>query len=384
VGAGEKVPASQAALHNGTLAHWSEWDDTYDPGAVHGGAVIFPTLLAVGEACGTLDADHFVAAAVAAYEVSCRIGGMLWHHAHPGWWPTGIAGLIGAAAGAAKLAGLDQGGIHHAMGLAASIAGSSRQPILERASAKNVFAGVAALQAITALDLARAGVQAPQAFLAGAFGLKALLAPGVDLAAVEAGLGRRWDITAISLKPWPACRSTHGGIEMALDLMARDELDATAIESVEVEVSQIMCDLVGLPFVPEPEPRVAAQFSLAYTVALAFTHGRVGLDQFRAERVLSDQATRDLAARVTVRSHGQDAVFRQRMTVQLTGRRLERRLEDLKGMPQRPLSEAELRAKLADAAAGKLPASAVAQIGQACARADIVPLLAVLRAASAS
>jgi 2-methylcitrate dehydratase PrpD len=50
VGDERKVPAPQAALHNGMLAHWSEWDDTFDPGAVHGSAVIFPTLLAVGEA----------------------------------------------------------------------------------------------------------------------------------------------------------------------------------------------------------------------------------------------------------------------------------------------------------------------------------------------
>jgi hypothetical protein len=69
VGHGSKVPAPQAALHNGMLAHWSEWDDTYDPGAVHGGGVIFPTLLAVGEACEATGED-FVCAAVAAFEVS--------------------------------------------------------------------------------------------------------------------------------------------------------------------------------------------------------------------------------------------------------------------------------------------------------------------------
>jgi 2-methylcitrate dehydratase PrpD len=269
------------------------------------------------------------------------------------------------------------------MGLAASIAGTSRQPILERASAKNVMAGVAALQAGTALDLACSGVQAPEAFLAGAFGLRALLAPGVDLAAAEAELGQRWDIAVISLKPWPACRSTHGGIEMALDL-AQGGLDPATIERVELEVSPIMFDLVGKPFAPEPEPRVAAQFSLAYTTALAFTHGRVGLDHFSAERVLGDRAVRDLATRVTVRSHGGDAVFRQCMAVQLgDGGRMERRLEDLKGMPERPLDSAEMRAKLEDAAAGKLPAATVAQVERACARTDIVPLLTALRSARA-
>jgi 2-methylcitrate dehydratase PrpD len=386
VGHDARVPAPQAALHNGMLAHWSEWDDTFDPGAVHGSAVIFPTLLAVGEA-RQATAERFLCAAAAAFEVSCRVGEMLWHRAHPGWLPTGIAGLIGAAAGVAKLAGLERRSIGDAMGLAASIAGASRQPILERASAKNAMAGIAALQATTALDLVCAGLHAPQAFLEGAFGLKALLAPDADSAVAAAGLGERWDITAISLKPWPACRSTHGGIEMAQDLVAPEGVRAAAIERVEVEVSRLMFDLVGKPFAPEPEPRVAAQFSLAYTTALAFVHGRVALDQFRPARILGDRAVADLAARIIVRAHD-GAVFRQRMTVHLKdGRRLERRLDDLKGMPERPLSEAELAAKLEDAAAGKLPAPAVAQIERACEQLEkdgIAPLLELLRAARAT
>ena len=383
VGARHKVPAPQAALHNGSLAHWSEWDDTFDPGAVHAGAVIFPTLLAVGEAAGRTDPDSFRAAAVAAYEIACRIGGMLWRRAHRGWWPTGIAGLIGAAGGAAKLARLDRHSIRHAMGLAASMAGTSRQPILERASAKNAMAGVTALQAVTTLDLVRAGVHAPEAFLEGAFGLKALLAPEADLAEAAAGLGERWDVTAMSLKPWPTCRSTHGGIEMALALV-QEGIQAADIDRVELEVSRVMCDLVGKPFAPEPEPRVAAQFSLAYTVALALSHGEVGLGHFAAERVLADLPVRDLAGRVTVRAHGEDAVFRQRMAVHLAdGRRLEQRLEDLKGMPQRPLSLAELSGKLRDAADGKLSEREVVRIENASKKVAIDPLLAALRTARA-
>jgi len=197
---------------------------------------------------------------------------------------------------------------------------------------------------------------------------------------IEDRLAERWEVTAISLKPWPACRSTHGGIEMALDL-AEEGVRADAIKHVDLEVSRIMFDLVGEPFAPEPEPRVAAQFSLAYTVALAFTHSRVALDDFRAERVLADQAVRDLAARITVRCHDHDAVFQQQMTVRLEDDRvIERRLEDLKGMPERPLGSADLHAKLADAAAGKLP-SAIAQIDTACRAMQIEPLLDILRAA---
>ena len=101
---------------------------------------------------------------------------------------------------------------------------------------------------------------------------------------------------------------------MALDLVQSGGVSAAAIERVEVEVSRLMHDLVGRPFAPEPEPRVAAQFSLAYTTALAFVHGEVTLAQFRPEQILQDRAVSDLAARVTVRAHD-DTVFRQRMAV---------------------------------------------------------------------
>lgn len=101
--------------------------------------------------------------------------------------------------------------------------------------------------------------------------------------------------------------------------------------------------------------------------------------------MLGDHAVRDLAARVTVRCHGEDEVFRQRMTMRLKdGRVIERQLEDLKGMPERPLGPAELHAKLADAAAGKLPSPAIARIAQACVEVRIAPLLDALRAARPS
>lgn len=390
VGAATRVPAPGAALHNGILAHWSEWDDVFDPGAVHGSAVIFPALLATAEATGrdgAPDGAAFVAAAVAAFEVACRLGALLWRTAHPGWMPTGIAGSIGAAAGAARLAGLDAAGIRGAMGLAATVAGASREPILERVNAKNVMAGFGALKALTALDLARAGIVGPAGFLGGGFGLARLLAPDADVARSTGGLGETFAITAISLKPWPCCRSTHGGIEMALDLHRHEGVRATMIERVEIETSRIVHDLVGAPFEPGDKPRVAAQFSLAYTTALALEHGKVGIAAFDPARIRTDRAVRALADRIAVRPRADADVdpFRQTMRVILRdGRTLERRLDDLAGMPARPLSKAALRAKLEDAAAGALDDRRIDELEAAVGaipEAGIAPVMAVLRQA---
>ena len=356
-GVTQKASVTDAALHNGMLVHWSEWDDTYDPGAVHGCSVILPVLLALAEAEVIDDPDRFTAALVAAFEVSSRIGRAMWGKAHRGWMPTGIAGSIGAAAGAARLLGVDLRATRDAMGLTACIAGSSRQPILERVNAKNCQGGLAALGAVTAIELVRAGIDGPAEFLTGRFGLFSLMAPEADAGSVTKELGDDWQVTRISLKPWPSCRSTHGAIEMALDLRESEGLHAEDIASVRLDLSPVMHGLVGAPFAPGDDPRVAAQFSAAWCAAAAFTRGAVAIDDFSADRVTADRALLDLAARVEIVSTPPDPdnAFAQSMTViRHDGSILVRRLDDLAGMPTRPMSEEAMQRKLADAALGIL------------------------------
>ena len=391
-GASEKVPVKDAALHNGILTHWSEWDDTYDPGAVHGCAVILPVLLALAEAERIDDPDRFTAAMVAAFEVSSRIGRTFWGKAHRGWMPTGIAGSIGAAAGASRLLGLDRRATRSAMGLVASVAFSSRQPIVERVNAKNCQGGLAALEAVTAIELAGAGIEGTAGFLTGAFGLISLLAPDADAGHVVDWLGDDWQMTEISLKPWPCCRSTHGAIEMALDIREAEGLRAADVASVRLRLSPVMHDLVGAPFAPGDDPRVAAQFSAAYCTALALTRGAVGIDDFSADRVMADRALLDLAARVEITSTPPDSnsdndpdsenVFAQEMTVyRRDGTSAERSLADLAGMPCRPLDEAAMTAKLLDATRGILHRPE--RLREACMLRSVPRISALMREARA-
>ena len=62
-----------AALVNGTAAHGEDYDDTFEGGPVHAGAVIVPAVLAIAEHRSLSGADMVRGIAVGA-EIMCRMG----------------------------------------------------------------------------------------------------------------------------------------------------------------------------------------------------------------------------------------------------------------------------------------------------------------------
>ena len=306
-GSKRRIPAPSAALLGGVLAHWWEWDDTHDDSAVHASAVIYPTLLAVAEAAGMDEGSHagreFVIAATVAFDVACQIGATLNpHYYHSGVMATGVPGQIGAAAGAARLLGMDEDGIMSAMGIAAEQAGLSRQPLADRVNGKNVLCGLSAAQAVQSAHMAMAGIKGSANFLTGVYGLNELFADGVaDLDEGLAGIGTRFSVAETSIKPYPSCRSTHPGLDLVFDMIAEDPDLPKQVDTVEVRSSQIVYDLCGRPFAPGDDPRVAAQFSIPYTQSVALTRGRIALSDFDPANVTSDTTVLEMTKRISVR-----------------------------------------------------------------------------------
>lgn len=392
VGSQTRVPSPSAAFANGVYAHWCEWDDTHDPSHVHCSAVIFPALGATAEAMiaeGKEASGDFAAAAVAAFDIACRIGALLRPHSHRGWMPTGSGGTIGAAAGAARLLGLDEKGTLSAMGIAAAGAGLFRQALTDTVNGKNILAGVAAQKAVEAAFLARAGVTGAPNFLTGDYGLQNLHANGKGNAdAAAEGLGDRFSITEVSIKPYPCCRSTHPILDVVFDFIGEDPGAAEATESVHVMAPQGIHERCGAPFRAGDNPRVSAQFSIPYTVALALRRGHIAPADFRDRSVLSDAAgVLDLVARVGVEAiplaPGPDDPIGP-VTVRFTladGRVIEKTAGPLKGSPEAPLSDAEERRKLEIAVAGVLPRRLLDALVAAIGEGNLTQTMAVLRQA---
>ena len=364
VGTARRLPAPAAAFLGGVLAHWWEWDDTHDESAVHASAVIFPALIATAEAAGLdegADAGReFVAAAVAAFDVACQMGAAIHPYYHNGVMATGVAGPVGAAAGVARLLGLDEKGIRSAMGIAAQQAGLSRQPLADRVNGKNILCGLSAGQAVQSAFAAKAGIKGAPNFLTGRYGLQALFSRGAaDLEEALAGLGTRFSVTETSIKPYPCCRSTHPGLDLVFDMLAEEPGLGERVKGVEVSLSQICYELVGAPFEPGDDPRVAAQFSIPYTFSLALKRGRISLADFDPAQVTSDGAVLEMARHISAQPLEPEpgSTWWWPQTVRLRvedGTTRERDIVALRGSKARPLTPEEQQAKLAEAGKGIL------------------------------
>jgi hypothetical protein len=113
-----------------------------------------------------------------------------------GWSLAGANGAVGAAVAAGRLLGCSAEQLRNAIGLAATQPGGFAEPL--DAAGRAQLAGKTACNGVEAALLARAGVTAAPAAIAGRRGLLALTAPDAPADALTAGLGERWLVASLS------------------------------------------------------------------------------------------------------------------------------------------------------------------------------------------
>jgi 2-methylcitrate dehydratase PrpD len=147
-----------AALANGAFAHSLELDDVERESSLHPGVAVFPAALAAAELTQA-DGKRFIAAVVAGYEVTIRLGKALKPSAHygRGFHPTATCGTFGAAVAAGKLLGLNEQQLLHAFGIAGSQAAGLMEFLADGAWTKRLHPGWAAHAGLIAALLAREG-----------------------------------------------------------------------------------------------------------------------------------------------------------------------------------------------------------------------------------
>jgi 2-methylcitrate dehydratase PrpD len=104
VGLGRAASADAAALVNGTAGTFLEMDEGNRYSRGHPAVHVLPAALALAEQRGA-DADTFLAALVAGYEVGSRLGAAA--QLRGAMHPHGTWGTIGAAAACARVLGAD-------------------------------------------------------------------------------------------------------------------------------------------------------------------------------------------------------------------------------------------------------------------------------------
>src|SRR5262245_63510067 len=147
--------AEDAAMINGTAAHGEDFDDTFEGGPVHSGAVIVPAVLAACERFGR-DGGSALLGIASGVEALCRlslVAPKLIHKA--GFHPTSVLGAMAATLGVSTALGLDRKRSVDALGIAGSMAGGLIEYLAEGAWTKRLHAGWAARVGLHAARIAR-------------------------------------------------------------------------------------------------------------------------------------------------------------------------------------------------------------------------------------
>jgi 2-methylcitrate dehydratase PrpD len=300
IGHARTLTASGAAFVNGTAAHGEDFDDTFEGGPVHAGAVIVPAVLA---ACERHNPDGGMALTGIAIgtEVLCRLSLVVPKAVHKaGFHPTAIFGAMGAAAGVGAALGLNAKEIVDALGIAGSMAGGIIEYLAEGAWTKRLHAGWAAQSGIRAALLARAGFVGPRTVFEGVHGLFHGFAHTTegDYAALTGDFGTRWVTDTLAFKPYPCGTMAQPYIDCARRLAARG-VRAEDLSAIVCEVAEGTVHRLWEPLADKQRPRngYSAKFATPYLLAAGFVHGGVGLSAF-TESAIADRDVLALAAKV--------------------------------------------------------------------------------------
>jgi 2-methylcitrate dehydratase PrpD len=379
-----RVSATDAACCHATAAHALDFDDMCFVSLAHPSAPLVPALLAAGETTGA-SGRTLLDAYVAAFEIEARLGrAMNPRHYQRGWHCTSTLGTIGAAAGCARVLGLDVPATARALGAAASM--SAGLKVNFGTMVKPLQVGLAARAGLLAALLARDGLTSSDDAFESSQGFVHAMDGAVDRLDDEvADLGTRWEIldTGVTVKLYPSCAGTHPTIDVLLDLRAELGLTADAVESIRVGVDAITPTVLAYA---DPASDLEAKFSMPFCAAAAIVFGRVGIDTFE-DAARGDPRVRALGSRVTMEVDDTldgsappltQAHVRVRL---LDGREVVRRASGARGYPARPASEADLRAKFEGCAARALPPDRVARAYDALRDIDATSDVRVLTAA---
>lgn len=347
---GERMSAQSAAIVNAYQIHCLEFDCVHEGAVLHPMATILSAVLAWAEreaAMGRVISGRDLTAALAVgVDVSTMLG--LATRAPIRFFRPATAGGFGAAAAIARLMGMGPEQVMDALGAQYSQASGTLQPHVEGSPMLGMQVGFNARAAIVSCDLAAAGFRGPHDILTGRYGYLPMFEGDYDLAPVLATLGLDWQILAMSHKPWPSGRLTHGVIDGLGQLMTRHSFAAADISQITARVPPLNHRLVGRPDIPNPEPNYA-KLCLAYVAGAFLARGHVDVPEFRPP-VLSDPIVHDFAARVRVEldtaNPDQNALDPQTITVRLVSGAVHViTLPHVYGHPENPLTDVENEAK---------------------------------------
>lgn len=354
IGSVTRLPASLAALVNGTAAHALDLDDV-SPRMNHPSAPVVPALMAASER-RRVSGVELMNAYLAGFEIESRVCRAI-NEAHydRGWHTTKTVGILGATMAVARLEGLDARDARTALGIAASSASGLRKNF--GTMVKPLHAGQAARAAAEAVALTRHGFSADDLVMDGRNGyvhlfaepdarqtLFDLFAPGARPELLESG---------VAFKRFACCAAIHTALDALERIVTESRIRPDDVERIDCRVNTFAPHIVVHH---QPSTGLEGKFSLEYSLAALMLYGDAGLAQYTDE-IAQDPRFVAMRERITVKEDPDLPVdlafFPAVVTVTTTaGISFEERVDVQRGYPSDPLSHAELAAKFRSCSLG--------------------------------
>lgn len=299
LGRGTKVPAVNAALANGAMAHSLDFDDHVVMGGHQSAGSVEAALAALEYVGGGTGKDFITAVAVGA-DALIRL-----HYAVPkctaaGWVGTAVSSVYGGTLAAAKAMGLDAKGINDAIGWGLWQTSFPGQCLDEAGSdARENYCGFAQSYGVFAAILAKKGMHSTVNNFEGQDGLfNKYYRPftDVDPQHVHVKIGDAWQGQFGAFKPWSCCGQTHSYLQATREIVAENGITPDMIDHIFVKVGNLGKRLIENPASRyTPAKANDARFSIPYTMAVMIKNGNVRLEDFLPEKL---HEYYDLAAKV--------------------------------------------------------------------------------------
>ncbi len=359
-GRAERLDMASAALLNGISSHTFDFDDTHLKTIIHPAGPVASAVFALAETTGA-SGRQVIDALVLGIDVSCRLGNLMYpDHYDRGWHITGSTGTLGAAAGCARLLGLDEQKTAMALGIAAS------QPVGMREQfgtmTKPFHPGGAARAGLLSALLARHGFTASPRAIEAPRGYAQVVSTKCDWREITDGLGSRFEISFNTYKPFACGIVIHPSIDACVQLRERGVRPGD-VERIELRVHSLVLELTGKK---EPKDGLEGKFSVYHGCAAGLTFGRAGEPEYEDAIVTREDVATLRRKVVATVDDAIDEASADVTAVLRDGRREHVFVEHAIGSLERPMSDAQLEAKFRSLAEPVLGAARAGELVAAC------------------
>jgi 2-methylcitrate dehydratase PrpD len=355
----------EAALTNGMLAHADETDDSHSPSQSHPGCAVFPAALAVGERFA-ISGTHFLRAVTLGYDIGPRftmtLGGQQFE-AQSHWSTHSISPLFGAAAAAGCAASLNAAQMRLLLGYTAQQSSGlgAWNRDTEHIQKAFHFGGMTARSGVTSALLVQSGWTGVDDILSGKDNFFDAYNPKADPAGLLDKLGERYEVTRTNIKRWPVGSPIQAALDALEILRKQRPFDASQVQQITIQLATDEAAIVNNREIPDIcLQHMVSVMLLDNTVTFAAAHDisrmsdpAILRERSKVKLIPDPELERLMPLRVAI--------------VELTltdGARLKRRVDNVRGTAENPMTRDEVTAKARDLIAPVLGATQAANLIQ--------------------